>query len=62
MKNAILLQEKYCQWHDNEECRAASAAKNDAYKRTLQTAATRAIVGTTGRREGKTQEEGARRA
>ena len=31
------------QWHD-EECRTASAAKNDAYKRTLQSATTRAIV------------------
>ena len=31
------------QWHD-EECRAASAAKNDIYKRTLQSAAMRAIV------------------
>ena len=30
-------------WHD-EECRAASAAKNDAYKCTLQPAAARAIV------------------
>ena len=29
--------------HD-EECRAASSAKNDAYKRTLQSAAKRAIV------------------
>ena len=31
------------QWYD-EECRAATAAKNAAYKRTLQSAATRAIV------------------
>ena len=31
------------QWHD-EEYRAVFAAKNDAYKRTLQSAATRAIV------------------
>ena len=31
------------QRHD-EECRAASAAKNDAYKHMLQSAATRAIV------------------
>ena len=30
-------------WHD-EEGRAASAANNDAYKRTLQSAATRAVV------------------
>ena len=35
------------EWH-YDECLAASAAKNDAYKRTLQSAATRAI----GRREG----------
>ena len=31
------------QWHD-EECRGASAAKNDLYKRTLQSAATRVIA------------------
>ena len=31
------------QWQD-EECRAASAAKNDAYTRTLLSATTRAIV------------------
>ena len=31
------------QWHD-KEYRAASAAKNDAYKRTLQSAATHGIV------------------
>ena len=31
------------QWY-GEECRAASAAKNDAYKRMLQSAAKRAIV------------------
>ena len=31
------------QWHD-EECCVPSAGKNDAYKRTLQSAATRAIV------------------
>ena len=31
------------QWHD-EEFRAASAAKNDVYKRTQQSAAMRAIV------------------
>ena len=35
-------------WHD-EECRAASAAKNDAYKRTMPSAATRAIVQDLGR-------------
>ena len=40
------------QWH-NEESREASAAKNDAYKRTLQSDATLAIVEATGRREGK---------
>ena len=34
---------KRIQWHD-EECRAASATKNDTYKRMLQSAATRAIV------------------
>ena len=38
------------QWHD-EESRAASAAKNDAYKRTLQAAPTRAIL--EGKGEGK---------
>ena len=31
------------QWYD-EECREAAAAKNAAYKKTLQSAATRAIV------------------
>ena len=31
------------QWHDGEG-RTVSAAKNDAYKRTLQSAATRAIT------------------
>ena len=40
--NAVKLTKRN-QWPD-EECRAASAMKNDAYKRTLQSAATRTIV------------------
>ena len=35
--------QKRKQWHD-EECSAASTAKNDTYKRTLQSAAMRAIM------------------
>ena len=55
------------QWYD-EECGEAAAAKNAAYKKTLQSAATRAIVENyrEKRREGispfQTQEEGAGKA